>query len=193
MARVNHKYIKKLIAQQVKTMNDRQFFTSPAVSAHFADIIAAQTRRYHFSRRVKVQVIWKPKQEDLVGVTNNDSILINAGHPLITKNNKDRPNRYMMVTGAVAHELGHILYSDFLMLQTYAQRLDSLVWYPEKPVLHTADDRRNEADIWDYCKSDPKRKNAFVNMSLQINNILEDGFIESRMLDKYPGTLGASL
>ena len=29
MARVNHKQIKKLIAQKVKTVRDRQLFTSP--------------------------------------------------------------------------------------------------------------------------------------------------------------------
>lgn len=193
MARVNHNYIKKLIIQKKKKTNDRQFFTSAAVSAHFADIIAAQTRRYHFTRRVKVRVIWEPKRENLIGVTNNDVILVNAGHPLVTKSYKDRPSRYMMVYGAISHELGHILYSDFLILQTYAQRMLSRVWYPEKPILASADDRRNEADIWDYCNSDPKRHKAFVNSILEMSNILEDGYIESKMLDRYPGTLGANL
>jgi len=193
LARVNHKYIKKLIAQKVKTITDRQFFTSPAVSAHFADIIAAQTRRYHFARRVKVNIIWKTRQLDLIGVTNNDTILVNAGHPIITKSNKDRPNRYIAIAGVIAHELGHILYSDFLMLQTYAQRLDAKVWYPEKPLLLTADARNNEIDIWNYCNESTRKKEVFIQIALQINNSIEDGYIESRVLDKYPGTLGTSL
>ena len=192
MARVNHKQIKKLIAQKVKTVRDRQLFTSPGMAAHLADIAAAQTRRYHFSRRVRVKIIWEPKQTGFLGVTNDDVVLLNAGHPLVTKN-KDRIVRYNTVLGMFAHELGHILYSDFLMAQTYGLKMTAGKWYPEKPLLRNSDERRHEADLWDYCNQDENKKNAFLRMAHNIWNILEDGYIESKMLDRYPGKLGMSL
>lgn len=192
MARVNHKQIKKLIAQKVKTVRDRQLFTSPGMAAHLADIAAAQTRRYHFSRRVLVKIIWEPKQTGFLGVTNDDVVLLNGGHPLVTKN-RDRTIRYNTILGMFTHELGHILFSDFLMLQTYRLKMEAGRWYPEKPLLRDTDERRHEADLWDYCNQDENKKNALLNMAHQIWNILEDGYIESKMLDRYPGKLGMSL
>ena len=53
MARVSHKKIKQLIAQKQSKITDRQFFTSRILANHFADIAAAQTRRYGYRRRVK--------------------------------------------------------------------------------------------------------------------------------------------
>ena len=52
MARVSHKKIKQLIAQKQSKITDRQFFTSRILATHFADIAAAQTRRYGCRRRV---------------------------------------------------------------------------------------------------------------------------------------------
>ena len=43
MARVDHKKIRQLIAQKQKTVTDRQFFSSRAFAAYFADMALAQT------------------------------------------------------------------------------------------------------------------------------------------------------
>ena len=83
MARVDHKKIKQLIAQKQSKITDRQFFTSRILATHFADIAAAQTRRYGYRRRIKVQIIWKPKDPRQAS-TDNNNILINAGNPEVT-------------------------------------------------------------------------------------------------------------
>lgn len=192
MARVNHKQIKKLIAQKVKTVSDREFFTSSAMAAHLADMAAAQTRRYHFSRRVKVKIIWKPKETGFVAVTNDDVVLINAGHPMVTSE-RERPIRYTTILGLFTHELGHILYTDFLMIQTYGLKMMVGKWYPEKPLLSSLDERRHEADIWDYCKQGETQQTVVHRVAHHLWNIIEDGYIESKMLNRYPGKLGMSL
>ena len=79
MARVDHKKIKQLIAKKEKTVTDRQLFTSRAMAAHFEDMAAAQTRRYGYRRRVKVKLVWKPK-ELASAKTDNSRIWLNAGH-----------------------------------------------------------------------------------------------------------------
>ena len=71
MARVNHKKIKQLIAQKQKTITDRQFFASRALAAYFEDIAAAQTRRYGYRRRVKVSIVWKPKESGRPGMSRS--------------------------------------------------------------------------------------------------------------------------
>jgi len=189
---VNHNQIKKLVAQKVKTVRDRQLFTSPAMAAHFADIAAAQTRRYHFSRRVQVKIIWEPKNVGFLAVTNNDLVVINAGNPLVTKH-KDRTDRYTYILGLFTHELGHLLYTDFLMAQTYHLKMQAGHWYPEEPLLRNSNERLYDAELWDYANRDEHKKNALSRMAHSICNILEDGYVESKMLDRYPGKLGMSL
>lgn len=191
MSRVNHNKVKRLIAQKQKTITDRQFFTSRILAGHFADMAIAQTKRYGYNRRVKVRIVWAPKNPD-VACTNNELIWINAGNKLITEV-RGRQERYDIICGLFAHELGHVLYTDFLMQQTYLIRMDAGKWYPEKPLLHNADERRHEADIWDFIRSDARHKTVFIKTLAYIANILEDGFVENKILSRYPGLFAYSL
>ena len=191
LARVNHKKVQQLIAQKRKTITDRQFFSSRLLAGHFEDIATAQTRRYGHTRRVKVRTVWEPKNQH-AAYTNNDLIWINAGHPLVTKK-KTRTERYDIVCGWFAHELGHVLYTDFLAMQSYALYFQSGRWYPEDPPLLNRDERMNAADLRVYADSDPKRMIILMQLVHNIMNILEDGYVDSRILNRYPGVLGYSL
>lgn len=191
MSRVNHKHVKQLIAQKVKTIRDREFFSSRLLAGHFADMAAAQTRRYRYNRRVRVSLVWSPK-ENSIAMTDNGVIWINSGHRAVTKH-RAREDRYNMVCGLFAHELGHVLYTDFLTRQTWLTMFEAGKWYPEKPLLLTLDDKRHEADLWSYCASDPKHLLAFQRLAAHVNNMVEDGYIESTMLNRYPGVLGQCL
>ena len=191
MARVSHKKIKQLIAQKQSKITDRQFFTSRILATHFADIAAAQTRRYGYRRRVKLDIKWEPKKPSLA-CTNNLLIHINAGNPLVTKQ-KGRQARYEMVSGMFSHELGHVLYTDFLLYQSYHSFMESGKWFPEPPVLRNITERDAEADLWDFQAADPKNRQLLTRVTHDILNVLEDGYIENRMLLDYPGILGSTL
>ncbi len=191
MARVNHKLVKKLLNEKRSKITDRQFFTSRVLAGHFEDMAAAQTRRYNYSRRVRVQLTWNPKSPDAAH-TDNTTIHINAGFPLVTKT-KGRENRYQLVCGLFAHELGHVLYTDFLTPQTQANYMDMGRWYPDPPTLHTSADFANEKALWAYTKADPKNLAAVKMVSHHIANVLEDGYIENRMLNNFPGSLAFGL
>jgi len=191
MAQVDHKKIGQLIAQKRKTITDRQFFSSRLLAGHFEDMAAAQTKRYGYSRRVRVRTVWEPKNQG-VACTDNDLIWINAGHPMVTVK-KTRVERYDLVCGLFAHELGHVLYTDFLAMQNYALYFRANRWYPEEPPLRSRDERMNADDLRVFAKSDPKRMTALIRMAHGLENILEDGYIENRILERYPGVLGYSL
>lgn len=191
MARVSHKKIKQLIAQKQKTITDRQFFTSRAFATYFADIAAAQTKRYGHQRRVKVKVVWKPADPDSAH-TDNKLIWINAGHASVTCC-KTRQERYEQVCGLFAHELGHILYTDFLTLQTYHSYLESARWYPEEPPMRDIYERNAGAECLDMLFNDPTGRKLLGHVTHEILNVLEDGYIEQRMLVAYPGILGSNL
>ena len=191
MARVNHRRVKQLLNEKRSKITDRQFFTSRILAGHFEDVAAAQTKRYRYNRRVHVNIYWDPKDHN-GACTNNTSIRINAGHPSVTKI-RGRMNRYEMICGLFAHELGHVLYTDFLAKQTYMNYLSAYKFFPAPPVLKEAQDARNEKDFWEYVKAEPRNMAFAQQIAFFIANVLEDGYIESRILAQFPGMLGYNL
>lgn len=191
MARVNHKKVKQLIQQKRGKITDQEFFTSRLLARHFEDMAAAQTKRYGASRRVRVRLLWQPGNSDLA-YTDNLYITINAGNPAITEF-PTREERYQMVLGLFAHELGHCLYTDFLTQQTYRNNLSACRWYPGKPALTRVLDVKNEREFWEYAKEDPQNLALLGRVAHEISNVLEDAAMENRVLERFPGTLGQAL
>ena len=191
MARVNHKLVKQRLNEKRSKITDRQFFSSRLLAGHFEDMAAAQTRRYKYNRRLHVQLFWKPK-EDFVAATDNEYIRINSGNRLVTTV-KGRENRYWIVCGLFAHEAGHVLYTDFLAQQSFCNSFSRNKWYPLAPPLTTLDQKIAEREIWDYVDDDPRNRQVLLNILLTINNVIEDGYIENRVLNAFPGSLGYAL
>lgn len=191
MARVNHKKVKQLIQQKRGRITDQEFFISRLLSRHFEDMAAAQTKRYGASRRVRVRLLWQPESSDLA-YTDNLHITINAGNPAIT-DFPTRGERYQMVLGLFAHELGHCLYTDFLAQQSYRNALSICRWYPGKPALARVLDVKNEREFWEYAKEDPQNLALLGRVAHEISNVLEDAAMENRVLEQFPGTLGQAL
>ena len=191
MARVNHKKVKQLIQQKRGRITDQEFFTSRLLALHFEDVAAAQTKRYGASRRVRVRLLWQPDNTDLA-YTDNLHITINAGNPAITEF-PTREERYQMVLGLFAHELGHCLYTDFLAQQSYRNALSICRWYPGKPALTRVLDVKNEREFWEYAKEDPQNLVLLGRVAHEVCNVLEDAAMENRVLEQFPGTLGQAL
>ena len=190
-ARVNHKLVKQRLNEKRSKITDRQFFTSRILAGHFEDMAALQTRRYNYCRRVRVVIVWEPKNRE-AACTDDMTIWINAGHRLIT-DIKGRENRYQIVCGMFAHELGHVLYTDFLAGQTHTNFMAAYRWYPIPPVLTQSADIRCERELWEYVKTDKKSLEVVQEIAHHISNILEDGYIENRMLNNFQGILSCGL
>ena len=191
MARVNHKKVKQLIQQKRGKITDQEFFTSRLLARHFEDMAAAQTKRYGASRRVRVRLLWQPGNSDLA-YTDNLHITINAGNPAVTEF-PTREERYQMVLGLFAHELGHCLYTDFLAQQSYRNALSVCRWYPGKPALTRVLDVKNEREFWEYAQEDPQNLVLLGRIAHEVCNVLEDAAMENRVLERFPGTLGQAL
>lgn len=192
MARVSHKKVRQLLNQERNKITDRQFFVSRILAGHFQDMAAAQTRRYGYDRRVSVSIVWEPKTP-CPARTDNSLIWINAGHDMVTTH-KTRRERYDIIAGLFAHELGHVLYTDFLCAQTYGAKACAGVWYPERPVCTEACLRFNISDIEEYRSESATHARLLAALAHRmLANSLEDGYIEECILRDYPGVLGNCL
>ena len=191
MARVNHKKVKQLIQQKRGRITDQEFFTSRLLALHLEDMVAAQTKRYGASRRVRVRLLWQPESSDLA-YTDNLYITINAGNPAITEF-PTRGERYQMVLGLFAHEVGQVLDTDFLAQQSDRNSLPNCRWYSGKPALTRVLDVNNEREFWEYAKEDPQNLVLLGRVAHEVCNVLEDAAMENRVLERFPGTLGQAL
>ena len=191
MARVKHKKVRQLLDEKRSKITDRQFFTSRILAGHFEDIAAAQTRRYKYNRRIHVYLYWDPKDPN-VACTDNFTIRINCGHKVVTKH-RGRQKRYIIVMALFAHELGHVLFTDFLAAQTYLRFLEHRKWFPDAPILKKTADNRRELALWDYAFADPGNMVLVQRVAAFVENTIEDGYVEARVLNQFTGVLGSSL
>lgn len=191
MGWVDHKKIRDRIASRRSAISDETFFTSRIFSAHFEEIVAVQLNRYKYKRRVRIKIYWDAK-DPFIAATNNTLIIVNAGNPLVTRE-ETRTERYHVIVGLVVHELGHVLYTDFKESKQYYSEFMNFRWYPELPTLSNKKYIENEKAFWEYAREDEKNAEALANVAKNIINIIEDGYVENRMLSNFPGTLGYAL
>ncbi|OLA40370.1 MAG: hypothetical protein BHW31_02320 [Firmicutes bacterium CAG:110_56_8] len=59
--------------------------------------------------------------------------------------------------------------------------------------MKTSRDAANERDFWEYVKLDPRNLEFAMQIAFYIANVLEDGYIEGRILADFPGVLGYNL
>ena len=83
MGKANHKLVRDRMNEKRSKITDKQFFTSRLLAGHFEDIADAQTKRYHYNRRVHVHLYWDEKDSN-VAWTDNFCISINAGCEMVT-------------------------------------------------------------------------------------------------------------
>ena len=84
-------------------------------------------------------------------------------------------------------------FSQFLIamfMETYMNYLSKFKWYQARPDLKTSRDAANERDFWEYVKLDPRNLEFAMQITFYIANVLEDGYIEGRILADFPGVLG---
>ena len=76
MSRVNHRIVKERLNEKRSKISDSQFFSSRILAGYYEDIAAAQSRRYQYNRRVRVDLYWDPYDGE-VAFTDNAVIHLN--------------------------------------------------------------------------------------------------------------------
>ena len=185
--RTSHLSIRKRIENEKLKITDPELFASPAFAAYLTDLAEAASKRYR--RAAKVRTYWDDDTNADVACTNNKRIDINAGN-FLTQSFPTRRLRADSLVGLTAHEVGHILFTDFTVLNLYMQSMLSGRFYPEEPGELSADEEFSFAEIKDtFSSKDEAAIKVLAQAASGISNILEDVYIEARMCDAFPGSL----
>ena len=131
---------------------------------------------------------WDLSENAGIAVTDNRVIHLNAGN-FLTRSFPTRSLRADSLIGLAGHECGHILFSDFTMLELYSQSLRNGRFYPEEPEPAAAALEKNLLEIKDCLKNKEESAiRALSHISHSLVNILEDIYIESRICDELAGS-----
>ena len=103
--------------------------------------------------------------------TDGDEITLNTWSPLVI-NCKNRYEKYLSNIGSGSHECGHILYTDFDLLNSIIKKIDK-----EKYVFKHSTQLKKQNENFKKC---------FKELMKDLINIVEDGYIENCLKLEYP-------
>lgn len=138
-------------------------------------------------RGLHIAIICEPKDE-LTACASFDPlrwsafIRLNAGCPFVTHQDT-RAGQHAAFLGLLYHEIGHLLFSDYPSMTTWAQQLEKGVWFPEAP-------KRIATDAGVFLANGMKGRefcDVLSYLAGQVNNCIEDGYIEREIGGMCPG------
>lgn len=158
--------IKKFIKQKLSL---RYFFESESFKRKINSLAEMVTNRYKNSenyKAIKTRLYWDSTSNN-IACTDNDIIMINTNNKLIK--DLDKTERIIAILGLLAHELGHCLYTDFVVFENFLSgNFDySLLSDDAKKIINTA---------------------FFFPLLKNIGNIIEDAYEEKRITSIYTGS-----
>ena len=166
---------KAALNEKVANLTDEEFFLSDAFKDHINTIIEGVTENYGF-KKGRVTVSIRKAADKFIAYTDSRVITVNIDSPWINKL-PSRAEKYYVIVGIVLHECGHVLYTDFGLMQTCVEKLSHHdIFFPkvdESPELQDA-----LANKWGKYLA-PAYKNY--------DNAVEDGHIEKRIIKHVPG------
>ena len=106
----------RLIYEEMSRITDEELFRSPAFAAYLTDIAETATERYR--KGIRVKTLYDPSPSAMLACTDNRKITINTGN-YITQSFPTRSLKADSLVGLNAHEIGHILYTNFKVAEYY--------------------------------------------------------------------------
>lgn len=187
--RVSHKEIRRRIYQEQLKITDEELFSSAAFAAYLTDIAETATGRY--KRKIGVMTFYDISEGAKIAYTDNKRIAINAGNH-ITRSFPSRILKADSLIGLNAHEIGHILFTNFELASEFITELQHGRMYPEVPNELSEAEKDSLDEMMEMLQSGTGRT-AIAFLSKQLLNVLEDGYIEARMCDAFPGKFATGI
>ena len=185
--RTSHLEIRKKILDEKSKISDEELFASPAFAAYLSDIGETVAKRY--GRPFRVKTFWDTAPGAEAAWTDNNTITINTGNH-VTMSFPVRETKALSLVGMLAHEAGHINYTDFRALSTYQRVLRQGRFYPKRLKDLTPAEEKAVEELQRFAEDGDKAAlSVVVYVAHTLCNLLEDAYIEEQMCRNFPGRL----
>lgn len=180
---------KSLTATEIRRMayslsdviSDKEFLQNTGLHRYLES--ALKSFCYDVRRPISLKAYYDDKKET-VACTENTYVEINCGN-VLTRGIEGKKNKLLSLLGLVFHEVGHILFTDFVV-NRYANELFSKSKWIEDKVPSGA---KAMAD----AMGNPYANSFLLEIRAMISNILEDGYIEMQLNKKFDGIFNDGL
>ena len=175
----NYKKIQNLIHAKGSVISDKKFLTSPLVEEELTGELQAMMRKYLPKKsncRFPVHIFWDENDNAPTGYTDYRGCYINAAGKLLSSRG-NRLGKWRILKGIGKHELGHKLYTNYKYKAAIIENIQKGVFLPA-PALPWQ-------GLEDMLKGG-RHSRSFQWLYRQIENALEDGYIEYRLLEDFP-------
>ncbi len=165
------KKISRLLMNEAREkMTDEDFFKSVIMRNHFESIIEGVCKT--FKKRIRIVII---NSGDRIAYTSGETITINLNAEWV-KDAKTRAEKYYIIVGVILHECAHVLYTDFRLMGTSEKALLDNRLFPKIEI---------SEELEKFFEDNKGRR--FQRIYHTLDNCIEDGHIEKRILKYVPG------
>lgn len=161
--------LKLLESEEIKNISFEDVFLSSQYKYDIQQLSNTAVKRTCCERSPLVRVL-NDINDDSVAYTDGNKITINFGNPFGSRLRTNYPVYHIFVVGLLAHELGHIFYTDFDDSIKYTNEIGKGNIYPEKPV-------HKNADAFEESLKDENNRKLIQAVAHTIDNILEDIYV----------------
>lgn len=161
--------LKLLESEEIKNISFEDVFLSSQYKYDIQQLSNTAVKRTGCERSPLVRVL-NDINDDSVAYTDGNKITINFGNPFGSRLRTNYPVYHIFVVGLLAHELGHIFYTDFDDSIKYTNEIGKGNIYPEKPV-------HKNADAFEESLKDENNRKLIQAVAHTIDNILEDIYV----------------
>ena len=170
------KRIKQLLINSKE--NFKSFFTSTIMKEHFSGIANIIAKRYS-NERIVLNLAWDNKNE--IAYTDNKEIYINFNNHLFKNLKLD--GLYYAGLGLLGHETGHIIFTNFNIIDDFANSYNNEDWYNFKKFKRKKEIKAFREDI-----KNPIYRHFFFDFISMFSNLVEDYYIDHKIPELYEGT-----
>lgn len=164
-------------------VTDEQIFLGEA----FENYLLRQARRCCDKKGICLKVGRFPQLPNMGGWTDGTQITINAASSMVGTYPKTELKVLGMI-GTVAHECGHINYTDMEKRRLYAKGIQNGILYPQMPKPSKEQEEISLRQLKECLfRKEEKQLAVLKDTLLMLHNILEDIFIEARQCVRYGG------
>lgn len=174
----------------LKSDTFRQYITDSAQNmvigmGYYLNRVGFSISTYEVEKRAKVRV--HPKISGALAYTDGSEIHLNVADEVIRGVN-GLENKIKLIYGVVAHEDGHVLFTDFRVKSLWLDKLTQGQWYERPPQGKPAD-----VKLLNGLMGRLEVRPILVSFCNELRNILEDGYVEREMCEAFPGTVKTAL
>lgn len=184
------------LAEKVPATDDLSFFASEAYRDYteqgVKDLICGtctylRTLGYNITEkqeeeRIKGMTVDMSTDKNVTAYTDGNSMVIGVNSSLV-KYYPSRELRHYAIQGLRVHETAHVLFTDFKTADRWYGAFSNGNWWPKEPD-HAADP--DGAELTQILKK-KEFSESFSLIAKQIENAIEDGFIEREIKEMYKG------